>query len=101
MRVVIEQQLVVNFVGENYQIVLSRQLCDLLQHAASTNRTGRIIGIDKDNSARLRSDLPFQITKVGLPAIVLVQLVGVEFISQLAQNSRIKRIVRERRENII
>ena len=85
--VVVEDQLVVNLVGENDQIVAARQFRNCFQHAARAHGAGRIVGIDQHNAARARTDLLVHVDQVRLPAVVFVQGVGVELDAEFASTA--------------
>ena len=99
--VVVENQLVVDFVGEDDQVVAAREFGDLLQHLPRAERSCRIVGIDQHDAAGTRRDLAFDVGQFGLPAVVFIQVVSVEPDAQLAQHRRIQRIVRAGRQNVL
>ena len=98
MLVVVENQLVVNFVRKDHQIVPPRQFGDLFQHCPRAHRAGGIIGIDQHNAAGVRSDLSLDVVEIGLPGVFLIQVVGVEADPKLGQHRRVQRVVRARRQ---
>ena len=93
MRVVVDNQLVVNFIGKDDQIVAAGEFGDLFQHFSRTDRAGRIVGIDQHNPARPRRDLFLDVVEIGLPAVFFVQVIGVQSDFELRQNRGKERIV--------
>ena len=96
----IQDQLVVNLVGENDQIVAPRQFRQLFQHAAGADCAGGIIGIDQHNGAGARIDLALQVDQVRLPGVVFVQIVRRDRNAELAQHGGVERVVRTRSQNM-
>src|SRR5581483_6567827 len=70
--VTIEHELVVNLIGENDEIMLPRQLGNLLKHGSRTHCSGGIIGIDEHDPACARSDFALDIVKFRLPSVFFV-----------------------------
>src|SRR5580704_8163216 len=101
LRIVIENQFVVDFIGEDYETVPAGKVGDLLEHLPRAERSRRIIRIDQNNRAGAGRELAFDVGKFGLPSVVFVQVVGVDGNAQLAQNGRVERIVGLRRENVL
>ncbi len=61
------QDLVVNFVGENDQVMLSRDLNDLQQQLFTVNRAGGIVRVNDDDAARAWRDFTANIVKIREP----------------------------------
>src|SRR6266849_427448 len=101
MRVVVDDEFVVDFVGEDYEVVLARQVGNLLQHFPGADGAGGIVGIDQDDPAGAGRDLLLQIVEIGLPAVVFVQVISVEADSELRQNGRVERIVGAGRQQVV
>ena len=101
VRVVINNQFVVNLIGKDDQVVPARQFGNLLEHLARTDGAGRIVGIDQHNAARARRDLLLDVVEIGLPAVFFVQVIGVESDVDLRQNRGIERIVRARSQQVV
>src|SRR5271157_3543131 len=97
----IEDQLLVDFVGENHQAMLARQLENSFQDVLRIHRARRVIRIDQQNRPRTRVDLPLDVADVGLPVVVFVQIVIVDRAVQLAHDRAIKRIFRPRRQHVV
>src|SRR5215472_8064842 len=69
---VFENQLVVDFVGEDDQVVAPREVGNLLQHLPRAECTSRVVGINQHNAASTRSELAFDIRQLWLPGIFFV-----------------------------
>ena len=95
-----ENQLVVDFVGEDDQVVTARQFGDLLEHLPRAQRACGIVGVDQHDAASARRELAFDVGEFGLPGVVFVEIVGVERDAQLAQNGRVERVVGTWSENV-
>ena len=93
MGIVVDNQLVVNFIGKDDQVMSAGEFGDLLQHRARADRAGRVVGIDQHNAARPRRDLFPDVVEIGLPAVFFVQVIGVQSDFELRQNRGIERIV--------
>jgi hypothetical protein len=65
--VAVVQRLVVDLVGEHDQLVLARDLDDLLQHAVGVQRAGRVVRVDDDDALGARRDLGADVVDVGHP----------------------------------
>ena len=72
MSITVIQHLVVNFVGENNQLVLARNLDNFQQQGIGIQRTGGIVRINDDNRASVRGDLAAHVIQVRHPLILLV-----------------------------
>src|SRR5580765_694653 len=101
LRVVVEDELVVNLVREDDEVVAARQFGDRFQHATRTHRARWIVGIDQHNTARARTDLLVNVDEVGLPAVILVEGVRVQFDAKLCENGRVQRIVRAGSQQVV
>ena len=91
--VIVENQLVVNFVCEDDQIVAAGEFSQLPEHALRADRSGRIIRIDQDDRARTRTDLPLDVDEIGLPFVVLIEVVGGDWDAKLREHRGIERVV--------
>ena len=100
MRVVVDYQLVVNFIGKDHQIVAAREFGDLFQHRAGTDRASRIVGIDQHDATGARRDLVLDVVEIGLPAVFFVQVVSIQSDVQLRQHRGIERIVGARGQQV-
>ena len=92
MRTRSEGQLVVDLVGKDDETVAARELDDLKQSLARVKSAGRIIRINDDDATRLRRDLGCEFVDVGLPAVILVEIVGRERRFELGEHGGVKRI---------
>src|SRR5579862_1956282 len=101
MTIVIDDQLVVNFVGENYQVMLTSEFRNLLQHLARADRSRGIVGIDQNDPTRPRRDLSLDVVEVGLPAVLFFQVISVQSNLDLRQNRGVERIIRARRQQVV
>src|SRR5208282_4901806 len=101
MGIVVDNQLVVNFIGKDNQIVLAGEFGDLFQHRARTYRACRIVGIDQHNPARPRRNLLPDVVEIGLPAVFFVQVIGVQSDFELRQYRGIERIVWARGKQVV
>src|SRR5689334_22697964 len=99
--VVIENQLVVDFVGEDDEIVAAGEFGDGFEHATRADGAGRVVRIDQDNATSARADFLMDVDEVRLPAVIFVQGVSVEFDPELAEYGRIKRVVGAGSEEIV
>src|SRR5277367_1728413 len=73
----------------------------MLQHLAGANGSGRIVGIDEDDAARLRRDPAVDVVEIGLPAVVFIEVISVQPNVNLRQNCRVERIVGARGEQVV
>ena len=97
---VVENQLVVNFVGKDNEIVFAGQLGNFFQLSSRVECSRRIIGVDEHDAARPRCDLFADVVEIRLPRVVFIQIVKIERDLDLGQHGGIERIVRARREDI-
>ena len=68
----IHNQTIVDFVGENHELVLTRQVDNLLQHFLWIQRTGRIVRIDEHYGHGTIGDLLTHIVDIRVPVGLLV-----------------------------
>ena len=66
------QHLVVDFVGVNDELVLTRDFDNLLQQFRRVQRAGRVVRVDHHNSARIGRDLVANIVQIRHPACTFV-----------------------------
>ena len=69
---VVEEDAVVDLVGEQQQRVLAGDLDDPLEHLARVHRARRVVRVDDDDRLRARRHLGADVLEVGLPAVLLV-----------------------------
>ena len=100
VRRVFQNQLVVDFVGEDDKVVAACEFGDLLEHLARAQRARRIIRIDQYDGAGAWRELAFDVGEFGLPGVVFVEIVSIDCDPQLAQDGRVERVVGLRRENV-
>ena len=74
----VENQFVVDFVGEDDQVVAARQFGDLLQHLPGAKRASGIVRIDEHDAASARRDLALDVGQFRLPAVLFIQVVRVQ-----------------------
>src|SRR5580704_7438376 len=86
LRAGIKDQLVVNLIGEDNQAVPASKFKNLLQGALRVDRAGRIVGVDQQDGLGARVDLAFYVGDVRLPAVVFVQIIGVDRAVQLGHD---------------
>ena len=101
MRIVVEDQLVVNLIRKDDQVITPRQLRDGFQHATGADRARGVIGIDEHNAPGARADLFMHIDQVGLPAVIFVQRVGIQLEAELGEHGRVQRIIRAGGQQVI
>src|SRR5579872_6656188 len=99
--VVVEDQLVVNLVGEDHQVVAASDLGDVFEHSACADGAGGIVGIDEHDPASVRRDLLLDVVEFGLPAVRFVKIVRVQIDAELGKNGRVQRIVGAGREQVV
>ena len=72
---VVEEDPVVDLVGQQQQRVLARDLDDSLEHLATVDGPGRVVRVDDDDRLRAGRDALADVVEVGLPAVVGVAAV--------------------------
>src|SRR5207244_2479661 len=64
VRVAVDDQLVVNFIGEDHEVALAREFGNLLKHLPRADRAGGIVRIDQHNPTGARRDLFLQVVEI-------------------------------------
>ena len=95
------QHLVVDLVGENDQLVLARQVDDLLQHGNRVQRAGGIVRVDDDDGFRVRRDLAAHVLDVGIPLVLLIAHIMHGIAARQADGGRPQRIVGRRHQHFV
>ena len=95
------QDLVVDLVGEQDQVVLARDLGELLQHFTRIDCTGRVVRVDHDHRPGVGSDLAADIVDIRVPVGLLVAQVVYGFAAGQADRRGPQRIVRCRDQHLI
>ena len=91
-RAVVED-FVVDFVGENNQAVLARQLGDFEQDFFAVHRAGGVVGVDDDDGFGFGRDFGFHVGKVGKPVVFFVAQIMAHRAARQGGGSRPQRIV--------
>src|SRR5208337_4285861 len=99
--IVLHDEFVVDFVGEDDQVVLASEFGNLFEHGARANGARGIVGIDEDDAAGAWRDLLANVVQIGLPAVFFIQIISVETDVELGQNGRVERIVGAGREQVV
>ena len=77
VRPAVEDQLVVNLVGENHQVVLARKLHDCFERLPGMDGARWIVRVDDHHPARPRKNVAGELLEVRLPARAFVELVAI------------------------
>ena len=72
MLAAVHDQSVINFIGKDDQMVLTRDFHDSLQNFLRIKRAGRIVGIDDDDRFRVARDLFSNVGKIRIPVCLLI-----------------------------
>ena len=72
MFVAIHNKAVIDLIGEDDQLMLSRNVCDLLQDLLRVNRTGRVIRIDDNDRLGSWCDLALDIFDIRIPVRLFI-----------------------------
>ena len=97
----VHDQSVINFIGKDDQMVLTRDFHDFLQNFLRIKRAGRIVGIDDDDRFRAARDLFSDVGKVGIPVCLLVAEIVDSFAAGKCCAGCPERIVRRGDQNLI
>ena len=99
MLIVIENQLVIDFVRENDEIMFSRDIRNLLLSILRAISAVVLFGLISNNGAGAGCYL-FGVIKIGLPSVGFIQVIGVKADAEFRQDCRIEGIMRAGREDI-
>ena len=72
---VVVEDLVVNFVGENDEVVLAGDLDHLQQELAAVDGAGRVVGVDQHQAAGARGDAGADVVEIRIPVSPFVATV--------------------------
>ena len=92
---------VVNFVGEDQQIVTAGDVDDALQGLLGEYGSSGVIGVDDDNGLGLVSDLGLNVLEAGVPVVGFVQQVVDGGAAGKSSGSRPQRVVRGGEEDFV
>ena len=101
LAIFVDDQLVVDLVGEDEQVVAARQLNHPLQRLARVDRARGVVGIDQQNRLGARVDARRDVFDVGLPAVLLAEEIRIRLGAELAQHGPIERIVGAGRQHVV
>ena len=92
----IDEELVVNLIGENHQAVARSDLQNSSQRLAAADGSRGIAGVDDDDGPCLRIplgiDAPLDVIQVRLPAVLLIALIGDRFAAEFHQRGFVERV---------
>ena len=97
----VHHQAVVDFVGEDHELMLTGEFNDLLQHFRRVQRASRIVRVDDDNRFRTVGDLAPHILDIGIPFRLLVTHVMHGRTTRQRDARRPQRIIRRRHQHLI
>ena len=92
---------IVDFVSEQHEVMLTRNLRNLQQHFAAVYRAGRVIRVNHQNRLRAVGDLGTDILDIGVPFIQRVTAVKDGFAAAQICIVAPQRITRGRQQNLI
>ena len=72
---VVEQDLLVDLVGDDHQVVAARDVDEALDDLLAVHRPGRVVGVDDHERVGVLGDLGLDVGEVGVPAVLLVAAV--------------------------
>ena len=98
---VVEQDAVVDLVGEQQQGVLPGDLGDPVQHLPAVDRTGGVVRIDDHDRLGAVGDLRADVLEVRLPAVLLIAHVVDRVPPAEARHRRPQRVVRRGDQHLV
>src|SRR5215471_9176803 len=93
MLVIVENQLVVDFVSKKHETMAASEFSDGFKHAPGTDRARGIVRVDQHNTPCASCDLSLDVLQIWLPAVILIQIVRVQRDIELREHGGIKWII--------
>ena len=92
---------VVDLVGEQHEVVLTRDLRDIQQHFAAVYRAGRVIRVDDQNRLRAVGDLVFDILDIRIPRVRWIAAIKDRLAAAEIRVVAPQRIARRRKQDFV